>query len=245
VFGQVREKARQTTCISNLKEAATAILLYTQDYDETFPISAYLGWEGAGTPCSMTFYQEVEPYQRNADIMRCPSDQPPTDIATGFKNMGLPPLCNTQPMIRYLSYVPNAVVVELGYPNAFFSRLPTYGPNRVVRTMAAIPYPSQTSLLFDGNLVLPGGSARYMPLWSPIEPRHNGLAIANYVDGHTKDVKIVPMKDDTGAQAAGTRIDGKPVLDWKVTDPGPYFGMDTLRGIAIQTPDGDWQAEIP
>jgi prepilin-type N-terminal cleavage/methylation domain-containing protein len=38
VFAKAREKARQTSCLSNEKEIALAILMYTQDYDEKFPI---------------------------------------------------------------------------------------------------------------------------------------------------------------------------------------------------------------
>ncbi len=42
VFAQAREKARQTSCLSNHKQYALATLMYVQDYDETFPFSAYL-----------------------------------------------------------------------------------------------------------------------------------------------------------------------------------------------------------
>jgi len=38
VFGKAREKARQATCASNLKQIGTAFLMYAQDYDEMFPI---------------------------------------------------------------------------------------------------------------------------------------------------------------------------------------------------------------
>jgi len=37
VFAQAREKARQTTCLSNEKQIALAFLQYNQDYDEQFP----------------------------------------------------------------------------------------------------------------------------------------------------------------------------------------------------------------
>jgi prepilin-type N-terminal cleavage/methylation domain-containing protein/prepilin-type processing-associated H-X9-DG protein len=40
VFAEAREKARATSCLSNTKQEATAIAMYVQDYDETFP----LGW---------------------------------------------------------------------------------------------------------------------------------------------------------------------------------------------------------
>jgi prepilin-type N-terminal cleavage/methylation domain-containing protein/prepilin-type processing-associated H-X9-DG protein len=37
VFAQAREKARTISCLSNLKQMGTALLLYSQDYDEGFP----------------------------------------------------------------------------------------------------------------------------------------------------------------------------------------------------------------
>jgi prepilin-type N-terminal cleavage/methylation domain-containing protein/prepilin-type processing-associated H-X9-DG protein len=37
VFAQAREKARQTSCVSNEKQLGLAFLMYAQDYDETFP----------------------------------------------------------------------------------------------------------------------------------------------------------------------------------------------------------------
>jgi len=38
VFSQAREKARQATCQSNLKQLGLAVLMYAQDYDETLPL---------------------------------------------------------------------------------------------------------------------------------------------------------------------------------------------------------------
>src|ERR1700759_3662812 len=35
VFAKVREKARQTLCISNTKQLALGMIQYVQDYDET------------------------------------------------------------------------------------------------------------------------------------------------------------------------------------------------------------------
>src|SRR5713226_1325040 len=36
VFAQAREKARQTSCGSNMKQLGTAMMMYVQDYDETY-----------------------------------------------------------------------------------------------------------------------------------------------------------------------------------------------------------------
>jgi prepilin-type N-terminal cleavage/methylation domain-containing protein/prepilin-type processing-associated H-X9-DG protein len=37
VFAQAREKARQTTCTSNIKNLGLAVMMYVQDYDDTYP----------------------------------------------------------------------------------------------------------------------------------------------------------------------------------------------------------------
>src|SRR5438552_3579668 len=39
VFGQAREKARQSVCLSHLKQLGAATTLYAQDWDQTLPYS--------------------------------------------------------------------------------------------------------------------------------------------------------------------------------------------------------------
>ena len=43
VFGRAREKARQTACISNLKQIGAALTMYAQDYDGYAPMTTYWG----------------------------------------------------------------------------------------------------------------------------------------------------------------------------------------------------------
>src|SRR5881409_1951980 len=38
VFARAREKARQTTCLSNLKNMGLAVQMYTSDYDDLVPL---------------------------------------------------------------------------------------------------------------------------------------------------------------------------------------------------------------
>src|SRR5207244_662305 len=38
VFAQAREKARQATCFSNVRQLGLGVMMYVQDYDETFPL---------------------------------------------------------------------------------------------------------------------------------------------------------------------------------------------------------------
>src|SRR5689334_17704804 len=49
VFAQAREKARQTSCLSNLKQIGLGGMMYAQDYDETY----FCGWRW-GAPASAT-----------------------------------------------------------------------------------------------------------------------------------------------------------------------------------------------
>src|SRR5947199_72760 len=37
VFAQARDKARQTTCLSNLRQVGSGLAMYVQDYDEHLP----------------------------------------------------------------------------------------------------------------------------------------------------------------------------------------------------------------
>ena len=40
VFAQAREKARQTACLSNMRQMTLGVMMYAQDYDETLPLAA-------------------------------------------------------------------------------------------------------------------------------------------------------------------------------------------------------------
>jgi len=62
VFAQAREKARQTSCLSNLKQIGTAIMMYNQDYDETYPRSEYWVTAPAGVDPNIQWYDVVYPY---------------------------------------------------------------------------------------------------------------------------------------------------------------------------------------
>jgi competence protein ComGC len=63
VFAQAREKARTTTCVSNLRQIGMSFIMYSQDWDEMMPncYSSSYGtkghgskWAGNGKPCPNT-----------------------------------------------------------------------------------------------------------------------------------------------------------------------------------------------
>jgi prepilin-type N-terminal cleavage/methylation domain-containing protein/prepilin-type processing-associated H-X9-DG protein len=70
VFAQAREKARQISCLSNERQMSTAWLMYSQDYDELT-----IQWTVSGSSNSDAFVWDrlLQAYQKNNDILRCPS----------------------------------------------------------------------------------------------------------------------------------------------------------------------------
>jgi prepilin-type N-terminal cleavage/methylation domain-containing protein/prepilin-type processing-associated H-X9-DG protein len=82
VFAQARAKARQTSCLSNHKQLATAAAMYTQDYDEVVLPHAircgYVGGSSTNPPdCRrgyLTWLILAQPYIKNWGLFRCPSD---------------------------------------------------------------------------------------------------------------------------------------------------------------------------
>jgi prepilin-type N-terminal cleavage/methylation domain-containing protein/prepilin-type processing-associated H-X9-DG protein len=74
VFAQAREKARQTACLSNLKQLALGHLMYWQDYDETVTPHAYVVF-GATEPDDKRYWPMlIQSYLKNWQVLRCPSD---------------------------------------------------------------------------------------------------------------------------------------------------------------------------
>lgn len=100
VFAQAREKARLATCTSNMKQINLSLLMYIQDYDETFPDVANNWWAATdwGSPGQPAHYLGVDwdansygvqwcgfqvprvhiltvllPYSKNEGIFQCPT----------------------------------------------------------------------------------------------------------------------------------------------------------------------------
>ena len=65
VFAQAREKARQTSCLSNLKQWGLGFMQYAQDYDEAFPSQQY---GGETTNSDVNWVSVLQPYVENQKI---------------------------------------------------------------------------------------------------------------------------------------------------------------------------------
>ena len=131
VFARVREKARQTTCNSNLRQLGLAFAQYTEDNDDTVPsgvINAGYAW-GA----------QIYPYVVNVGIYHCPDD--PTTPKTNTVN-------GVSYTLQPVSYAYNGSVASL-YAGG-------YGLTGLTSQMTA---PASTVLLYEvGAAANPGSS---------------------------------------------------------------------------------------
>jgi prepilin-type N-terminal cleavage/methylation domain-containing protein/prepilin-type processing-associated H-X9-DG protein len=74
-FSRARESARKTVCVSNLKQIGTAVMMYTQDYDERYPVG-YPFWAktiDASLPDDRFLVETMNPYLKSYQIWDCPS----------------------------------------------------------------------------------------------------------------------------------------------------------------------------
>jgi len=65
VFARARAKARQTNCLSNVKQIGLALMMYAQDYDETYchvDHTTGYGW-----------WEPLQTYVKNAQVFRTPA----------------------------------------------------------------------------------------------------------------------------------------------------------------------------
>lgn len=79
VFAAAREKARQTTCLSNMKQLGLASLQYSQDYDEALVLSDlrnsynHTTWTLLAPPVANQFWgQMLYPYVKSTGVYHCP-----------------------------------------------------------------------------------------------------------------------------------------------------------------------------
>jgi prepilin-type N-terminal cleavage/methylation domain-containing protein/prepilin-type processing-associated H-X9-DG protein len=144
VFAQAREKARGISCVSNVKQLGTAIMMYVQDYDEGFPL-------GAPADFNNSWPTLIDPYVKNLGVFRCPDDSNLTQPSFTAGWGGVP-----------ISYTANGLID--GQPHDGESGDPDPGQNRTMlgvmslaqpqivpntRFMAGIPRPAESVLLTE------------------------------------------------------------------------------------------------
>jgi len=121
VFAQAREKARQTSCLSNTKQIGLGLTMYVQDADEMFP-TAYYYKDNAGQPGGYFHWTAlIMPYVKNESMYVCPSDrdggQLPTsdkdgpDNGVNYDTAYTTNINGLDSQVPRLSYTPNAALL--------------------------------------------------------------------------------------------------------------------------------------
>ncbi len=191
VFAKAREKARQTSCLSNLKQLSLGCNMYVQDYDEMWvPI-----WPGAyGQPGNLIIWMHcILPYVKNAQIFTCPSA--PDQFWTGGINAA-----GTGPDMK-CGYGANTAWTNDGSQTSEHA-----GPFRAAMggtvSLATIKLPAECIALGDTGWY---GESSYGKVYaytvecrkdfnSPAPAaRHNDGANVGFVDGHAKWYKVTDL----------------------------------------------------
>jgi prepilin-type N-terminal cleavage/methylation domain-containing protein/prepilin-type processing-associated H-X9-DG protein len=212
VFAQARQKARQTACLSNMKQIGLAIMQYNTDYDETYPVGNYTF--GAQTSwAQLAWAGHIQAYAKNTDILLCPN-APKADLDNCADANVLPGPGGVNAVFCASATAPlgNAVAPAIKVP------LRNIGCNEWVFYRIQAPYsgarqpisvaenevgrPASLPLIADSTYVLIPDPTRIMAAshqgtrWfdyngpvdslDPKNARHNGGANIVYGDGHAK-----------------------------------------------------------
>ena len=110
VFQKVRENARRTACLSNEKQLALGLTMYTQDYDEFVPPTATYAADGVTV---ILWPDMINSYVSNKQLRLCPSDS--TDKNNSY---GLSELAFVDETDFYPQTVPSATLAAFQTPSA-------------------------------------------------------------------------------------------------------------------------------
>jgi len=149
VFAQAREKARQSSCLSNMKQIGLGFMQYVQDYDEAYPgMNQQAPPVNGGTAWDRPFDSVVSPYVKNDQVYQCPSDDnydrlPATSF--GYWDGGY----RTAPRIRSYQYVGRLNTAQANGNDANTGVGGAFGPSSG-HALADLDATSETILLVEG-----------------------------------------------------------------------------------------------
>jgi len=195
-LAKAREKARQATCFSNLKQIGLALAMYAQDNN---------GWihQGAdpGYRWSEVLIPPVATYLKNNNVLVCPSGTP-NKFTSLSRTYGMRSAAG--------EYMPAVYVKSLP------------GNYTLIR-LEKIKYPGDFFLLADSVIVSNiygwigyqnmGFDYKSASAWSLIHLRHGGLANLWFADGHveacTTDRILQAILKDPGIKTTDLGVAGE------------------------------------
>ena len=159
VFARAREKARQASCGSNLKQIALAHLMYVQDYDERF----LYGWNSSYS-CSSSWAGFLIPYVKNQQLFDCPTS-PTWSPWSGSSNYAW--------TYDHMRMAKISALSTYGSPSDYFLSYDCY------YSYLCVNPDDETGF----NVTIGATQSKDRCAW-----RHNGMVNAAFADGHVKAV---------------------------------------------------------
>jgi len=212
VFARAREKARQTQCVSNLKQIALGWMMYAGDYDETvMPVQAgfypatdmvYYWWAGYDHGAGMLYEDRglVYPYMRNSQIRTCPSFLNELRGSLGLTGYGYN-YDYLSPIDWWTSQITPVSLASIGSP----SETVAFADAARINTWDyATPTVEGNTYLDPPSYDTPG-----------FQGRHNGVGNVAWADGH---VKAMTPTYRTGTFGWGGSYDSQDFRDHQIGD---------------------------
>jgi prepilin-type N-terminal cleavage/methylation domain-containing protein/prepilin-type processing-associated H-X9-DG protein len=139
VFQKVRENARRTACLSNTKQMAMAVAMFTQDHEEFLP-KAYFNDQCNGVNTGLPYYSGYDailyPYIKSGAVFSCPDDSTNGTYKPGV--LATPPVNDA-----------TSGPVTFGTSYRYNASNETNGPFNNV-SLAQLPEPAQCILIAEG-----------------------------------------------------------------------------------------------
>ncbi|MBD3177849.1 MAG: prepilin-type N-terminal cleavage/methylation domain-containing protein [Armatimonadia bacterium] len=249
VFARAREKARQTSCLSNLRQLAQAEIAYQQDYDGVFVMGAEDIWTGFGGRKRWHGVRQgasvggglfdrtlgpLYPYIKNVQIFECPSFRDYISEGDGSVN-DFEAGCG--------GYGYNNEFLGSGNARLGMSPLAPVSPandSMVDRPADTYMFSDTASLQFFPNTYAIEYSFMEPPYWAyyainwgfwfrpepTIHFRHNGMTNIAFADGHCRAIARGVVKETGSIYGGDAEVVERFGLGWPSPDDftnwGPY-----------------------
>ncbi|MBC8142036.1 MAG: DUF1559 domain-containing protein [Armatimonadetes bacterium] len=160
VFAQAREKARQTTCLSNEKQMGTAMIMYVQDFDESFPMLQYYDHINN---LPVIWSSAIYPYVKNGDASNV------VNGTTYRYGLGGVWHCPSFPSEQTAEYGINWSLARNGFGTYQYNTQANY--SIVTVGLANIDSPSEKVMILEKGeaYVTPTGVSYAQPLFDPAQ----------------------------------------------------------------------------